>query len=141
MPSNEPRHRPQPRPEADENASPAQVQAELAAEVAHLRQVVHGRAVVDQAVGVLIMLGQISVDEAWDVLREVSMHVDVPLREVAQHLVEFPRSGELPDAVRAELDRHLTEARRPAPPHEEPRDGRGSARGDQAEAPRPPRRK
>ncbi|GAA2341093.1 hypothetical protein GCM10010431_75830 [Streptomyces kunmingensis] len=93
--------------------SAAREKAYLEAQVAHLSQVVHGRAVVDQAVGVLLVLGRITPAGAWDVLREMSMRAGIPLRQVAGHLVAYARTGELPDAVRGELERHIGAARQP----------------------------
>ncbi|MEV1022037.1 ANTAR domain-containing protein [Streptomyces sp. NPDC050264] len=97
-----------------------QERAALQAEVARLRQMVRHRAVVDQAVGVLLALGRSTPAEAWDVLREMSMRVGSTLPQVARHLVEYGRSGELPDAVRAELVRY------PAVPRQPDRSGAGA---------------
>ncbi|WP_394435835.1 ANTAR domain-containing protein [Streptomyces sp. SGAir0957] len=98
---------PSPRPDAPENGSATEERAQLEAQAAHLRQMVSGRAVLDQAVGVLLTLGRITPAGAWDVLREISERTAVPVRETAAHLVGYARSGELPDGLRAELERHL----------------------------------
>lgn len=58
-----------------------------------LREAMHSRAVIDQAIGVLMAQRKITPEAAFDVLRETSQHLNVKLRLVAQHLVE---TGELP---------------------------------------------
>ncbi|WDV56727.1 ANTAR domain-containing protein [Streptomyces coeruleorubidus] len=45
---------------------------------------------IDQATGVLVALGGITPDEAWDLLREVSMNTNTKLRMVAESLVGRP---------------------------------------------------
>ncbi|MFI0239161.1 ANTAR domain-containing protein [Streptomyces sp. NPDC016845] len=97
---------PSPRPDAHENGS-ADERARLEAQAARLRQVVRGRAVLDQAVGVLLTLGRMTPAGAWNVLRQVSERTAVPLRETAGHLVGYARSGVLPDVLREEVERHL----------------------------------
>ncbi|CAM5673618.1 hypothetical protein SALBM135S_06047 [Streptomyces alboniger] len=66
---------------------------ELVDEVQHLKHAVTSHATVDQAIGVVLALGRISPDEAWDVLREVSMQTNVKLRTVAEHIVDWGRTG------------------------------------------------
>ncbi|MFC9460833.1 ANTAR domain-containing protein [Streptomyces sp. NPDC058430] len=44
---------------------------------------------VDQATGVLVAVGRLSLAEGWDVLREVSMHTNIKLRHVAELLIEW----------------------------------------------------
>ncbi|MFJ8822492.1 ANTAR domain-containing protein [Streptomyces sp. NPDC102467] len=98
----------------ENNAPVARDRADLEAQVARLREVVHRRAVVDQAVGVLLALGRITPAEARDALREMSARAGLTLPQVARHLVEYARSGELPDAVRTELARQLAVPRQRA---------------------------
>jgi hypothetical protein len=52
------------------------------------------RAVIRQAQGILIERERITADEAFDILRRASQHLNLKLREVAQTLVE---TGENPD--------------------------------------------
>lgn len=59
---------------------------------------------IDQAMGVLVALGGITPDEAWDLLREVSMNTNMKLRMVAESLVGWPAGETLPDDVRKALD-------------------------------------
>lgn len=65
--------------------------------------------VIDQAVSVLIAVGRMTSAEAWDVLRETSMRTDIKLRNVAELLVEWGRSGALCADIRTELNRQLAQ--------------------------------
>ncbi|QEU97913.1 ANTAR domain-containing protein [Streptomyces kanamyceticus] len=85
--------------------------AELKEEVAQLQQAVQSHAIVDQAIGLLVGLGQITPAEAWDALREVSMNTNTKLREVAETLIDWGCSGVLPGEIRAELECRLTHQR------------------------------
>ncbi|MFG1922834.1 ANTAR domain-containing protein [Cryptosporangium sp. NPDC048952] len=58
-----------------------------------LREAMRSRAVIDQAIGVLMAQRKITADAGFNVLRETSQHLNVKLRQVAQELVE---TGELP---------------------------------------------
>ncbi|MDX3244958.1 ANTAR domain-containing protein [Streptomyces sp. ME18-1-4] len=82
----------------------------LEAEVAQLKEAIASHAVVDQAIGVVVALGRMSPDEGWLVLREVSQHTNVRLRNVADLILIWGRGGEMPEEIRAELedllDRH-----------------------------------
>ncbi|MEV5978366.1 ANTAR domain-containing protein [Streptomyces sp. NPDC052114] len=88
---------------------------ELKEEVAQLRQAVRSHAVVDQAMGLLVGVGQLTPDEAWNVLREVSMNTNTKLRTVAETLIDWGCSGVLPRDIRQELERRLTHHRRTSP--------------------------
>jgi AmiR/NasT family two-component response regulator len=93
--------------------------AELLALREENRQLKEGmltRASIDQAMGVLIALGGITSNEAWDLLREVSMNTNKKLRTIAETLVAWPADGTLPDDVREALDAALAAYRRPARP-------------------------
>jgi AmiR/NasT family two-component response regulator len=74
------------------------------------------RASIDQAMGVLVALGGITPDQAWDLLREVSMNTNTKLRTVAEALVAWPAEGALPEDVREALDAALAAHRRHAWP-------------------------
>ncbi|MFI0242985.1 ANTAR domain-containing protein [Streptomyces sp. NPDC016845] len=81
--------------------------AELEREVAQLKEAVVSHADVDRAVGVLIAVARISPADAFDVLREVLMRLNIKLRRVALLTVRWGQSGVLPVNVRTELYRHL----------------------------------
>lgn len=53
----------------------------------HLRSALSSRSVIDQAMGIVIAMRHCSQQEAFDVLRQVSQHRNIPLREVAAELV------------------------------------------------------
>ncbi|MEU3983239.1 ANTAR domain-containing protein [Streptomyces sp. NPDC026672] len=86
--------------------------AVLREEIAQLRRALVSHAVVDQAIGVVVAYGGVRPGVAWDVLREVSQHTNIKLREVAEHLVQWPHCEWLPPEVRRSLDAAL-ERRRP----------------------------
>ncbi|MFF1262572.1 MULTISPECIES: ANTAR domain-containing protein [unclassified Streptomyces] len=98
----------------------------LESEVDQLHQAVRSYTIVDQAIGVLVAVGQLSPAEGWDVLREVSMRTNIKLRHVAELLIEWGQSGALCSDIRRELDRQLAqragEAGRPST-HTRPREG------------------
>lgn len=77
----------------------------LQTEVAQLKQAVTSHALVDQAIGVVVVLGRIPPEDAWRVLRDVSQRTNVKLNLVAEHLLEFAQGGLLPDDERVELQR------------------------------------
>ncbi|WJV50524.1 ANTAR domain-containing protein [Streptomyces flavofungini] len=92
---------------SNKDEATAEQVVELRDEVQHLKHAVASHETVDQAIGVVLALGQLSPAEAWDVLREVSMQTNVKLRTVAERIVEWGRTGSLDDALRAELERQL----------------------------------
>lgn len=67
-------------------------------------------AVVDQAIGMVVALGRVTPDDGWSVLKEVSQHTNIKLRNVAELILIWGRSGEMPPEIRGELedaiDRH-----------------------------------
>ncbi|MEU8651659.1 ANTAR domain-containing protein [Streptomyces sp. NPDC048737] len=83
---------------------------ELQREVGRLKDAVASHAVVDQAIGVIVGLGRMTPDGGWTVLKEVSQHTNIKLRNVAELILLWGRSGQMPDEIRAELedavDRH-----------------------------------
>lgn len=85
--------------------------AALQEEVTQLRQAVVSHALVDQAIGVVITAGGLRPDQGWEVLRQVSQHTNVKLREVARCVVEWPAGGRLPDAIRRALSDAVARAR------------------------------
>ncbi|MGW7817603.1 ANTAR domain-containing protein [Streptomyces puniciscabiei] len=85
--------------------------AALEEEVAQLRAAVVSHAVIDQAIGVVISVGGLRPEQGWDVLREVSQHTNIKLREVARCLVHWPSGGQLPPGVRRVLSAAVARAR------------------------------
>ncbi|CAL9354116.1 ANTAR domain-containing protein [Streptomyces sp. enrichment culture] len=81
--------------------------AELQEEVQQLKEAVTSHAVVDQAIGMMVALGRVAPDEGWSVLREVSQHTNIKLRNVAELILLWGRSGEIPAQIRAELEAAL----------------------------------
>ncbi|MFF7141057.1 ANTAR domain-containing protein [Streptomyces nodosus] len=83
---------------------------ELEEEVGQLKEAVTSHAVVDQAIGMLVALAHVSPDEGWEMLREVSQHANIKLRNVAEMIIIWGRDGELPGHLRVlledTLDRH-----------------------------------
>ncbi|MFC9913214.1 ANTAR domain-containing protein [Streptomyces sp. NPDC059862] len=86
-----------------------QVQA-LRDEVAQLKEALASHAVVDQAIGMMVALGRVTPDQGWAVLKQVSQHTNIKLRNVAELILIWGRRGELPPEIRVELedalDRH-----------------------------------
>ncbi|MFD5971000.1 ANTAR domain-containing protein [Streptomyces sp. NPDC058783] len=73
------------------------------AENRHLERALASHATVDRAIGVLTVLGRISPDDGFTVLREISQHTNVRLSAVAEHLLAHARGAELPDVLLGEL--------------------------------------
>ncbi|MFJ8822494.1 ANTAR domain-containing protein [Streptomyces sp. NPDC102467] len=82
----------------------------LQAEVRQLHQAIASHIVVDQAIGVVIVLGRLAPEQGWDVLKEVSQHTNTKLREVAEQVVEWMSGKELPASTRSALDAALERA-------------------------------
>ncbi|MER6348148.1 ANTAR domain-containing protein [Streptomyces sp. NPDC001595] len=84
--------------------------AALQEEVAQLKEAVTSHAVVDQAIGMMVALGRVTPDQGWMILKEVSQHTNIKLRNVAELILIWGRHGEMPGEIRAELedalDRH-----------------------------------
>jgi ANTAR domain len=85
--------------------------AALQEEVTQLRRAMVSHALVDQAIGVVITAGGLRPEQGWEVLRQVSQHTNVKLREVARCVVQWPSSGRLPDAIRRALSDAVARAR------------------------------
>ncbi|MGW0572978.1 ANTAR domain-containing protein [Streptomyces tauricus] len=88
---------------------------ELRDENAQLHEAVRSHAVVDQAIGVVIVLGRLTPEQGWDVLREISQRTNSKLRHVAQHLVDWARTGQLDPDLHKELQQQLDRERPPHP--------------------------
>ncbi|MBO4258947.1 ANTAR domain-containing protein [Streptomyces griseorubiginosus] len=77
---------------------------ELEEQVDQLKEAVASHAVVDQAIGMVVALGRVSPDQGWAVLKDVSQHTNIKLRNVAELIVIWGRSGMMPAEIRAELE-------------------------------------
>jgi small nuclear ribonucleoprotein (snRNP)-like protein len=77
---------------------------ELQEEVDQLKEAVASHAVVDQAIGMVVALGRVTPDEGWAVLKDVSQHTNIKLRNVAELIVIWGRNGEMPPEISAELE-------------------------------------
>ena len=82
----------------------------LQEQVDQLKEAVASHAVVDQVIGMVVALGRVTPDEGWQVLKEISQHTNIKLRNVAELILIWGRSGTIPPEIRAELedalDRH-----------------------------------
>ena len=59
----------------------------LRAEVDQLKEAVTSHAVVDQAIGMMVALGRVTPDQGWEVLKEVSQHANIKLRNIAEMIL------------------------------------------------------
>ncbi|MGW0614669.1 ANTAR domain-containing protein [Streptomyces sp. NPDC002788] len=83
---------------------------ELQEEIQQLKEAVVSHAVVDQAIGVVVALGRVSPDQGWAVLKEVSQHTNVKLRNVAEVILVWGRTGMMPREIRSALEEALHRA-------------------------------
>jgi hypothetical protein len=75
----------------------------LQEEIDQLKEAVASHAVVDQAIGMVVALGRVTPDEGWEVLKEVSQHTNIKLRNVADLILVWGRTGDMPEELRVEL--------------------------------------
>ncbi|MEU8974352.1 ANTAR domain-containing protein [Streptomyces monashensis] len=80
---------------------------ELEEEVDQLRQAVSSHAVVDQAIGMMVALGRVGPEQGWAVLKDVSQHTNIKLRQVAEMILVWGRQGEISPEIRVELEEAL----------------------------------
>ncbi|MFI6663068.1 ANTAR domain-containing protein [Streptomyces sp. NPDC050523] len=80
----------------------------LEVERAQLEQALRSHAIVDQAIGAVVVLGQIPPEEAWRALRDVSQRTNIKLRTVAEHVMAFAQGTDLPEPERIELQRTIS---------------------------------
>ncbi|MEW2511479.1 ANTAR domain-containing protein [Streptomyces sp. NPDC046870] len=78
--------------------------AALQAEVDQLKEAMTSHAVIDQAIGMVVALGRVTPDQGWQVLKEVSQHTNIKLRNVAELILIWGRRGDIPARIRAELE-------------------------------------
>ncbi len=90
--------------EPDATATEAERIFQLEEEVDQLKEAVTSHAVVDQAIGMLVALGHVTPDQGWEVLREVSQHANIKLRNVAEIILIWGGDGDLPNDIRALLE-------------------------------------
>jgi hypothetical protein len=76
----------------------------LQEEIGQLKEAMASHAVVDQAIGMVVALGRVAPDQGWEVLKGVSQHTNIKLRNVADLILIWGRSGEMPPEIRAELE-------------------------------------
>ncbi|WP_435271142.1 ANTAR domain-containing protein [Streptomyces sp. 1222.5] len=82
--------------------------ARLEAEVAQLRQAVASHAIIDQAIGVLVCLHQVSADTGFTVLRVASQLANTKLHTVAEAVMRWARTHQpLPAPIQEALDEAL----------------------------------
>ncbi|CAM5284303.1 ANTAR domain-containing protein OS=Streptomyces tendae OX=1932 GN=GUR47_22290 PE=4 SV=1 [Streptomyces tendae] len=79
----------------------------LQEQVRQLKEAVVSHAVVDQAIGVVIALGGVTPDEGWIVLKEVSQHTNIKLRNVAETILIWRRTGVMQPEILAALEDRL----------------------------------
>jgi hypothetical protein len=99
-----------------------------------LRRAVTSHAVIDQAIGAVVVLGQIAPEEAWRALRDVSQRTNVKLRTVAEHVLAYAQGGDLPEPERLELGKAITRYRRCGGPPAVLSDGPSAPAGDAGSA-------
>ncbi|MFJ6000456.1 ANTAR domain-containing protein [Streptomyces sp. NPDC092370] len=80
----------------------------LRTENRQLRQALASLAVVDQAIGVLVVLGHVHPDDGFTVLRDISQHTNTKLSTVAEHVLKHAQGAALPDLLAGELHAALT---------------------------------
>ncbi|MFJ4633447.1 ANTAR domain-containing protein [Streptomyces sp. NPDC088847] len=78
----------------------------LRAENEQLSEAVAAHAVVDQAIGVLTVLGPIAPADGFTVLRELSQQTNIKLRQIAEQILAHGQGAALP----ADLATHLQAA-------------------------------
>ncbi|MEV3912522.1 MULTISPECIES: ANTAR domain-containing protein [Streptomyces] len=76
----------------------------LEEEIGQLKEAMASHAVVDQAIGMVVALGRVAPDQGWEVLKDVSQHTNIKLRNVADLILIWGRSGDIPPEIRAELE-------------------------------------
>ncbi|MFJ7071985.1 ANTAR domain-containing protein [Streptomyces sp. NPDC098781] len=77
---------------------------ELEEEVDQLKRALFSHAVVDQAIGMIVALGRVAPDQGWSVLKDVSQHTNIKLRNVAELILIWGRDGQMPTEIRVELE-------------------------------------
>ncbi|MGX5181471.1 ANTAR domain-containing protein [Streptomyces avermitilis] len=99
------------RPAAQEPYEQELSKARLEDENLQLKQAVLSHATIDQAIGVIVALGGLAPGRSWDVLREVSQRTNIKLRHVAELIIDWAQTGDLPRDIREELESGLRQAK------------------------------
>lgn len=94
-------------PVPNEPADESERILELQEQIDQLKEAVVSHAVVDQAIGMVVALGRVSPDQGWAVLKEVSQHTNIKLRQVAELILLWGREGRMPPEIRVELQEAL----------------------------------
>lgn len=76
----------------------------------HLQTAITSHAVIDQAIGVIIALGGLRPQQGFDVLRDVSQHTNIKLREIAGLVVDWALTRNMSDEIHKALDAALARA-------------------------------
>ncbi|MEV6294830.1 ANTAR domain-containing protein [Streptomyces sp. NPDC051896] len=84
----------------------------LVTENEQLQRAVSSHAVIDQAIGAVVVVGQIAPEEAWRALRDVSQRTNTKLRTVAEHILDYVQGGTLSEPERVELGKAILRYRR-----------------------------
>ncbi|MEV0095878.1 ANTAR domain-containing protein [Streptomyces sp. NPDC050738] len=90
------------------------IDQELRTEVVQLRRAMQTRPVIDMARGLLIASFNLTPEDAWSVLVEVSQRTNTKLHHLAQNLLGTVNGEQLPDPARQEINEavaRLTAAR------------------------------
>ncbi|WP_369251941.1 ANTAR domain-containing protein [Streptomyces sp. R41] len=74
---------------------------------AQLYEAIRSHAVVDQAMGVVLAIGQLTPEQGWAVLKDVSQQTNIKLRHVPELVIEWARTGALCTDIRSELERQV----------------------------------
>ncbi|WP_280854401.1 MULTISPECIES: ANTAR domain-containing protein [unclassified Streptomyces] len=78
--------------------------AKLEEQCAQLNEAMASRTVEDQAVGLVVALGRVSSGQGWIVLEDISQRTGLSLRQVAELIVAWGHSGDIPEDIRAVLE-------------------------------------
>ncbi|MEU9918346.1 ANTAR domain-containing protein [Streptomyces sp. NPDC051001] len=85
--------------------------AQLRAQNEQLLRAIASHAVVDQAIGALVMMARISPEDGFTVLREVSQHTNTKLSSIAEQIIKHAQGAGLPETVMSELQAALVRRR------------------------------
>jgi hypothetical protein len=96
---------PHPREPADAH-QPDRI-TQLQEQVDQLKEAMVSHAVVDQAIGMIVALGRVTPEQGWEVLKEISQHTNIKLRNVAELILIWGREGRMPPEIRVELEEAL----------------------------------
>ena len=55
-------------------------------------------------IGMMVALGRVTPEQGWEVLRDVSQHTNIKLRNVAELIIIWGQKGDLPPEIRATME-------------------------------------